>query len=64
MRNLVLTLAAFAALGIAMPSAALADTVIIHKHRHRLFNEVLPPPPFHHHHDNKTIIIKHRDHRS
>lgn len=64
MQKLVLTLAAFAALGIAMPSAALADTVIIHKGRHRIFNEVVPPPPVHHHHDNKTIIIKDRDHRS
>jgi hypothetical protein len=60
MRKLVLTMAAFAALGIAMPSAALADTVIIHKHRHRIYNEVVPPP-FHHHHDSKTVIIKHNN---
>jgi hypothetical protein len=59
MRKLVLTLAALAALGIAMPYAALADTVVIHKHKHRhpLVNEVLP----HHHHNGKTVIIKHND---
>lgn len=55
MRKLVLALAA---LGVAIPYAANADTVIVHKHR-PVYNEVVPPP-FHHHHDRgKTVIIKH-----
>jgi hypothetical protein len=60
MRKIVLALAGLAAMGIAMPYAAQADTVIIHKHRRPVYNEVVPPP-FHHHHDNtnKTVIIKH-----
>ncbi len=59
MRNLVLSLAALAAIGIAMSNAAMADTVVIHKHRH-LYNEVVPPTS-HHHHGSKTVIIKHHD---
>lgn len=58
MRKLVLAMAGFAALSIVMPYGALADTVIIHKHRHPIYNAVVPPP-FHHHHNSKTIIIKH-----
>jgi hypothetical protein len=59
MRKLALALAALGALGIALPGVALADTVIIHKHR----DHPLPPPPvvFHHHDNNKTVIIKHHD---
>ncbi|HTV38283.1 MAG TPA: hypothetical protein VMF12_17770 [Xanthobacteraceae bacterium] len=57
MRKLVLAMAGIAALGLAMPYAALADTVIIHKHRHHIYNEVVPP--HFHHHDSKTVIIKH-----
>jgi hypothetical protein len=60
MRKIALALAALGALSLAMPYAALADTVIIHKHRHRIYNEVVPPP-FHHHHRSKTVIIKHND---
>jgi len=56
MRKITLALAALGALGVAIPYAALADTVIIHKHRHPIYNEVVPPP-FHHHH-KKTVIIK------
>jgi hypothetical protein len=60
MRKLVLALAATAAMGIAMPYAAQADTVVIHKHHRPMYNEVVPPP-FHRHHDNKTVIIKHNN---
>ncbi len=59
MRKFALGLAALAAIGIAMPCAALADTVIIHKHKRPVYNEVVPPPL--HHHNNKTVIIKHHD---
>jgi hypothetical protein len=54
MRKLVLALAALAALGIAMPYAALADEIVIHKHRDHVWM-----PPMHHH--DKTVIIKHND---
>lgn len=57
MRKFVLALAALGALGVAMPCAALADTVIIHKHR----NHMPPPLVFHHHDNNKTVVIKHHD---
>ena len=59
MRKLAFGLAALAAIGIAMPCAALAKTVIIHKHRRPLYNAVVPP--LHHYRNNKTVIIKHRD---
>jgi hypothetical protein len=58
MRKLTLALAALAAMGIAMPYAALADeTVIIKKHHDHPF----PPPPvvFHHDAPDKKVIIKH-----
>jgi hypothetical protein len=55
MRKLVLALAALAVLGTAMPYAALADEVVIHRHRGHEFM----PPPVHHH--DKTVIIKHGD---
>jgi hypothetical protein len=59
MRKLAFAVAAFGALGIAMP-AALADTVVIHKHRDHVM--VPPPPVVVHPHDNsKTVIIKHHD---
>jgi hypothetical protein len=60
MRKLTIVLAAIGALGIAAPTAVLADTIIIHKHHHHF----MPPPPMvmHHHHDNnRTVIIKHND---
>ncbi len=60
MRKLALGLAALAAIGVAAPCAALADTVVIHKHRHPVYNEVAPPP-MHHHDNNKTVIIKHHN---
>ncbi len=59
MQKLALGLAALAAIAIAIPCAALADTVVIHKHR-PIYNEVVPPP-YHHYHSNKTVIIKHHD---
>jgi hypothetical protein len=58
MRKLVLSLAALAAIGVAMPLAANAETVIIKKHHEHAF----PPPPVVFHRDdgpNKTVIIKH-----
>jgi hypothetical protein len=54
MRRVVLALAAVAALGIAMPYAALADEIVIHRHHGHVW---MPPE---HHHD-KTVIIKHDD---
>lgn len=60
MRNLVLSLAGLAAIAIATPHAATADTIVVHKYRHPLYNEVVPAP-FHHHDDSKTVIIKHHD---
>jgi hypothetical protein len=55
MRKLIIGLFALAAMGLAIPSAALADAVVIHKHRGQVYNYA---PPAH----NKTVIIKHHDH--
>jgi hypothetical protein len=62
MRKVALALAALGAIGIALPAAANAETVIIKKHR-PVYNEVVPPPPavVVHPHENKTVIIKHHD---
>lgn len=54
MRKLALALAAFAMIGVSVPCAALADAVIIHKHRD-MYNYAPPP------HHNKTVIIKHHN---
>ena len=57
MRKIILTLAALAAIGIVMPYAApaMADDVVIHKHR----DHFMPPPPIAHHDHDRTVIIKH-----
>jgi hypothetical protein len=63
MRKLFLAAAALGAIGIALPVAANAETVVIKKHR-PIYNEVVPPPPPHvvvRPHDSKTVIIKHND---
>jgi hypothetical protein len=59
MRKLALGLAALAAISIAIPYAALADTVVVHKHRHPIFNTVLPPRNHLDHHHDRTIIRHH-----
>lgn len=53
MRKFVLGLAALAAIGVAMPCVAQADEVVVHKHRHHIYNEAMPD---HHHHNDKTIV--------
>lgn len=61
MRKLMLTLAAFAAIGLVVPFAGTAkaeDTVVIHKNR----DHVIVPPPFHRDDDHKTVIIKKHEH--
>ena len=63
MRKLAMALFAVAAMGLAVPSAALADTVVIHKHRGPMYN---PPPrgPIYNYAPparNKTVIIKHHN---
>lgn len=60
MRKLALGLATLAAISIALPYAALAETVVVHKHRHPLFNTVLPRDHVDHHHDKN--IMRHHDH--
>jgi hypothetical protein len=62
MRRLAIGLFALAAIGLAVPSAALADTVVIHKHRGAMYAPPRGPvynyaPPAR----NKTVIIKHRN---
>ncbi len=62
MRKLAIGLFALAAMGLAVPSAALADAVVIHKRgpmykappRGRIYNYAPPAR-------NKTVIIKHRN---
>lgn len=59
MRKFAIGLFTLAAMGLAVPSAALADAVVIHKHRVPMYNAPRGPiynyaPPAR----NKTVIIK------
>jgi hypothetical protein len=53
MRKVALALAAFCVVGITMPFAALADTVVVHKHHHHVIVV--------HHHHHKPVVVKHHD---
>lgn len=55
MRKIVVSMAALAALSFVLPftATASADTVIIHRHHHHIWNYAP--------HRDKTVIIKHND---
>ena len=57
MQKLILSLAALAVLGVALPYAApaKADPVVIVRHHHDWH------PYWHHHDHDHTVIIKHHD---